>query len=65
MPPLYEFTCTNKKCNHKSEKLVKTDTKHITCSKCGSESIKIISLPSDPRFTGGGWTPKFHPKMDR
>lgn len=59
MPPLYEFQCENKKCNHKSEKLVKTDTKHIECGKCGGESIKITSLTATPQFHGTGWTRKF------
>ena len=62
MPPLYEFECS--KCGTKSEKLVKMDTDHIECT-CGSKAIKVTSLPANPQFHGGGWTPKFHRKMER
>lgn len=61
--PMYEFKC--EKCGHTSEKLVKMDTKHIECGKCGGESIKVTSLTSPAKFSGGGWTPKYHPKMGR
>lgn len=59
--PLYEFICKNK---HKTEKIVKFDTSSISCTECGSESIKIVSLPSPPKFSGSGWTQKFH-QIDR
>jgi putative FmdB family regulatory protein len=58
--PMYEFTCQNKECKHTSEKLVKMDTKSIECSKCSGTAVKVVSLPSNPKFSGGGWTPKFH-----
>lgn len=59
--PMYEFSCT--KCSNISEKLVPMDTKHITCGKCGSESVKIVSLTGSPQFHGTGFTPRFHPNM--
>jgi putative FmdB family regulatory protein len=56
--PIYEYLCL--KCGTKSEKLLKSSVPEIEC-KCGSRSIKVMSLPADPQVVGG--TPKFHPKM--
>jgi predicted nucleic acid-binding Zn ribbon protein len=37
-----------------SEKLVRRDTKNITCPKCGQRAKKIIS-PCSFELKGGGW----------
>ena len=60
--PLYTYTCTNGECKHTSDKLVKLDDRDspIECSKCGSTSIRVISLTAPVQFKGSGWTEKFH-----
>lgn len=58
--PVYEYTCNE--CGHKSEKLRKMEHRDepLQCGECGGESVRVISKPSDPHFSGSGWTPKFH-----
>ena len=58
--PLYEFTCQNEKCGHMTERRqpIADATKVVQCPKCGSDALKVWSVPSEPRIPGG--TPKFH-----
>ena len=54
--PIYEFKCTNDKCKNIDEKLLPMDSSWTdTCSKCGSESERIISAVSFsiPGFKNG------------
>ena len=62
--PLYEYTCTNKKCNHTQElrRNVGDREKPIRCDKCKNVSVHIISRTGEPQFRGANWTPKHYPK---
>ena len=54
MPPIYDYACTNKKCNHEfevfytSQSKVKEEEPEEKCPKCGSK--KKRKLP--PKGTG-------------
>ena len=54
---MYTFKCT--KCNYVFDELIKNTKKKFNpeCSKCKSETIKIISV-SNFILTGSGWTKK-------
>ena len=62
--PVYEFECPE---GTITEELVRMDTKHINCPKCGKRAKKIIS-PCTFELKGGGWfadgyaSPKTTPK---
>jgi putative FmdB family regulatory protein len=49
--PVYEFECPK---GTITEKLVRMNTKHIKCPKCGQKAKKIIS-PCTFELKGGGW----------
>jgi putative FmdB family regulatory protein len=49
--PVYEFECP---AGTITEKLVRMDTQHINCPKCGKRARKIIS-PCTFDLKGGGW----------
>ena len=49
--PVYEFECP---AGTITEKLVRMDTQHINCPKCGKRARKIIS-PCTFELKGGGW----------
>ena len=49
--PIYEFECPN---GDTIERMVKPDTKVITCPKCHQKAKKILSLCSF-NLKGGGW----------
>ena len=49
--PVYEFECPE---GTITEKLVRMDTKHISCPSCGKKAKKIIS-PCSFELKGGGW----------
>lgn len=49
--PVYEFEC---KCGEVTEKLVRMDTKSITCPHCNEHAKKIMS-PCSFELKGGGW----------
>ena len=57
---MYEYQC--KKCEHAFEAIQKLDEKPLRkCPKCESKNslVKLIS-GSLIKFSGEGWTPKFH-----
>jgi putative FmdB family regulatory protein len=63
--PLYTFSCQD--CEHTADKLIHLNERNepIVCSKCKEEGregtmIRVIALPSEPRFKGSDFTPKFH-----
>jgi putative FmdB family regulatory protein len=60
--PMYSYECLAEDCKHKSDQLRKVDDRDapITCGECGGNMIRVTALPSDPRFKGEGFTPKFH-----
>ncbi len=49
--PVYEFECPN---GTITEKLVRMNTKEITCPKCHQKAKKIIS-PCTFELKGSGW----------
>ena len=61
---MYEYQCSNPKCNHKSETLrdLKERDAPLKCSRCNGRAIRVVSLGGRARFVGGGWTPTHFPK---
>ena len=52
--PMHNFKCTNKKCNHQEEEIVKWDTEEIDCPKCKSKMYKLLG-GFNFALKGGGW----------
>jgi putative FmdB family regulatory protein len=53
--PLYDFSCTNSKCNHTFDELVKLkdfDTAVVKCPKCGTVAKRRMSAQ---RATSTSW----------
>lgn len=60
--PIYEFLCTDKNCNHKTESIfwIQENIPPMVCEKCGKEATRVLSLVSNlfqkryegPCFTG-------------
>ncbi len=43
--PIFDYTC--KSCGNSFEKMVKTSSAVVECSKCGGTSEKVISAPRE------------------
>lgn len=52
---IYDFQCTNEKCNTVTEKLVRSDTPPPVCPECGCATVKLLSAPSHFNFNGSGF----------
>lgn len=52
--PLYNFKCSNEKCDNIVEKIQKYDDDPPNCDKCESETIRIIVNTSFV-LKGKGW----------
>lgn len=58
--PIYEYQCED--CKRVAEKLEKMSdrSESIECKECGGKAVRIVSRPSEPKFVGGGFTPRFY-----
>lgn len=53
--PIYEFQC--EECDHRSEKLVRSEKSvaNCTCDECGSSELVRLISASTFILKGGGW----------
>lgn len=51
---IYDFTCTNKKCNNTFEKVIRND-QNPPCPICGAVTERMISAPAVVLFNGTGF----------
>jgi putative FmdB family regulatory protein len=52
--PLFEFQCAD--CEQEFEEVCRSWKTVVKCPKCNSENtVKLVSLPSKPRFIGQGF----------
>lgn len=58
--PMYSYSC--EKCGKTADKLRKLEERDepIKCGDCGGDAIRVIAQTAPPKFSGPGFTPKFH-----